>query len=114
MSTVGNNWILDDCNHKIDGWYQDTLQHRWDGEHLDRLYLVNIEKNQTYHAIEAKAAHGIIKEDIKTEITPTESVKVQAVKTGDTTPMDYWYTLIGLSLTVMLLFFIKYVMKKSD
>ena len=54
-----------------------------DGEHLDRLYLVNIEKNQTYHALEAKAAHGIIKEDIKTEITPTESVKVQAVKTGD-------------------------------
>ena len=114
LSTVGNNWILDDCNHKIDGWYQDTLQHRWDGEHLDRLYLVNIEKNQTYHALEAKAAHGIIKEDIKTEITPTESVKVQAVKTGDTTPMDYWYTLIGLSLTVMLLFFIKYVMKKRD
>lgn len=113
MSTVGNNWILDDCNHKIDGWYQDTLQHRWDGEHLDRLYLVNIEKNQTYHALEAKAAHGIIKEDIKTEITPTESVKVQAVKTGDTTPMDYWYTLIGLSLTVMLLFFIKYVMKNA-
>ena len=114
LSTVGNNWILDDCNHKIDGWYQDTLQHRWDGEHLDRLYLVNIEKNQTYHALEAKAAHGIIKEDIKTEITPTESVKVQAVKTGDTTPLDYWYTLIGLSLTVMLLFFIKYVMKKRD
>lgn len=114
LSTVGNNWILDDCNHKIDGWYQDTLQHRWDGDHLDRLYLVNIEKNQTYHALEAKAAHGIIKEDIKTEITPTELVKVQAVKTGDTTPMDYWYTLIGLSLTVMLLFFIKYVMKKRD
>ena len=60
MSTVGNNWILDDCNHKIDGWYQDTLQHRWDGDHLDRLYLVNIEKNQTYHALEAKAAHGLL------------------------------------------------------
>ena len=52
----------------------------------------------------------------KKSLTVAELVKSgkKAVKTGDTTPMDYWYTLIGLSLTVMLLFFIKYVMKKRD
>ncbi len=29
FGNVGSNWILDDCNHTINGWYDDAEESRW-------------------------------------------------------------------------------------
>ena len=29
FGVVGTDWILDDCNDKIDGWYDDSEEERW-------------------------------------------------------------------------------------
>ena len=29
LPTIGSNWVLDDCNHLIDGWYVDAQDARW-------------------------------------------------------------------------------------
>lgn len=41
LTKVGNDWMLDDCGHKINGWFLDGLDARWDadgkGEHVTNL-----------------------------------------------------------------------------
>lgn len=41
LTKVGDDWILDDCGHKINGWFLDGLDARWDadgkGEHVTNL-----------------------------------------------------------------------------
>lgn len=38
LTKVGDDWMLDDCGHKINGWFLDGLDARWDadgkGEHV--------------------------------------------------------------------------------
>lgn len=41
LTKVGDDWMLDDCGHKINGWFADLLDARWDadgkGEHVTNL-----------------------------------------------------------------------------
>lgn len=41
LTKVGDDWMLDDCGHKINGWFLDGLDARWDadgkGEHVTNL-----------------------------------------------------------------------------
>lgn len=41
LTKVGDDWMLDDCGHKITGWFLDGLDARWDadgkGEHVTNL-----------------------------------------------------------------------------
>ncbi len=64
---VGSDWVLDDCEHLIDGWYQDTADNRWEAhaedaeENYIKLYEGFDEETglQTVTgALSLKAAHG--------------------------------------------------------
>ena len=64
---VGSNWSLDKCEHKIDGWYQDTKDHRWNvsiggklcSDHSENEYyeLYNGSKENATGLFALKAAH---------------------------------------------------------
>lgn len=79
LTKVGDDWMLDDCGHKINGWFADLLDARWDAdgkqEHVinlkdyaadgltiveneDGSYTITIlDKNAT---LALKAAHNVI------------------------------------------------------
>lgn len=79
LTKVGDDWMLDDCGHKINGWFADLLDARWDadgkGEHVinlkdyaadgltiveneDGSYTITIlDENAT---LALKAAHNVI------------------------------------------------------
>ncbi|MGO5369422.1 MULTISPECIES: InlB B-repeat-containing protein [unclassified Collinsella] len=62
FGNVGTGWILDDCDHTIDGWYVDGKDSRWSA-HGEAKY-VEAAQPGTYEAKEApvafKAAHGLV------------------------------------------------------
>ena len=64
FGNVGSNWILDDCNHTINGWHDDAEESRWnstyDGkpcidERADHAVRVSAGKIEVLRAL--KAAH---------------------------------------------------------
>ena len=63
FSSVGNNWTLDDCNDKINGWYEDNAGKRWSAHDkplfvkVTRDFNITAEENKTYAL---KAAHDLI------------------------------------------------------
>lgn len=139
LSFVSNDWILDDCQHSIDGWYDDDLQQRWNGDDKEHPYLSLIEGQKDYHFLEVKAAHGVIQEEIKEDdskddskeepkqdekeseikqtnekITPVKTVQKQNVQTGDESNGALWLTFMGLSLLLIFLLVIKYIKGKRD
>ena len=67
LTKVGDDWMLDDCGHKINGWFADLLDARWDAdgkqEHVINLKdyaadgLTILDKNAT---LALKAAHDVI------------------------------------------------------
>lgn len=139
LSFVSNDWILDDCQHSIDGWYDDGLQQRWNGDDKEHPYLSLIEGQKDYHFLEAKAAHGVIQEEIKEDdskddskeepkqdekeseirqtnekITPVKTVRKQNVQTGDESNGALWLTFMGLALLLIFLLVIKYIKGKRD
>ena len=77
LRPVGDDWILDDCGHPIDGWYLDGKDARWDADsqkkfvtNLDALledtdYEIEKGENGSYiitigsKALALKAAHGV-------------------------------------------------------
>ena len=65
FGNVGADWILDDCDHTIDGWYVDGKDSRWSA-HGEAKY-VEAAQPGTYEAKEApvafKAAHGLVSVD---------------------------------------------------
>lgn len=65
FGNVGADWILDDCDHTIDGWYVDGKDSRWSA-HGETKY-VEAAQPGTYEAKEApvalKAAHGLVSVD---------------------------------------------------
>ena len=93
LTKVGDDWTLDDCGHKINGWFADLLDARWDadgkGEHVinlkdyaadgltiveneDGSYTITILDENTTLAL--KAAHNVIPKptpDPDPEPTPT-------------------------------------------
>ena len=57
---VGADWMLDDCEHLIDGWYQDGADNRWsahDAPVYAKLYTPTGEAVNGLLAL--KAAHGL-------------------------------------------------------
>lgn len=81
LTKVGDDWMLDDCGHKINGWFADLLDARWDadgkGEHVTNLddfkadgYAVTKNEDGSYTitilsddgSIALKAAHDVTPE----------------------------------------------------
>ena len=79
LTKVGDDWMLDDCGHKINGWFLDGLDVRWDadgkGEHVTNLddfkadgYAVTKNEDGSYTitildenaTLALKAAHNVI------------------------------------------------------
>lgn len=79
LTKVGDDWMLDDCGHKINGWFADLLDARWDadgkGEHVTNLddfkadgYAVTKNEDGSYTitildenaTLALKAAHNVI------------------------------------------------------
>lgn len=93
LTKVGDDWMLDDCGHKINGWFADLLDARWDAdgkqEHVinlkdyaadgltiveneDGSYTITILDENTTLAL--KAAHNVTPKptpDPDPEPTPT-------------------------------------------
>lgn len=104
FGNVGSNWILDDCNHTINGWYDDAEESRWNSTYdgkpcidgrADHAVRVSAGKIEGLRAL--KAAHDA--QTTPPEPTPTpyiphhhyDPVPVVVVvppKTGD---MPLWY-----------------------
>ena len=73
FGNVGSNWILDDCNHTINGWYDDAEKSRWNSTYdgkpcidgrADHAVRVSTGKIEGMRAL--KAAHDA-------QTTPPES-----------------------------------------
>ena len=73
FGNVGSNWILDDCNHTINGWYDDAEKSRWNSTYdgkpcidgrADHAVRVSTGKIEGMRAL--KAAHD-------EQTTPPES-----------------------------------------
>jgi len=57
---VGTGWNLDDCNHRIDGWYDDTEGSRWnaDDDLPENRHIVSVASGGYEMGFQIKAAHG--------------------------------------------------------
>lgn len=53
------DWILDDCNDKIDGWYDDNEKTRWNAHDKENKYVEEVESNTYETELTIKAAHGV-------------------------------------------------------
>ena len=79
FSKVGSGWTLDDCDHDITGWYDDSAGNRWQGD--EEPYHINefdqFEKltgtTTVVGPLALKAAHGVA--PIETEPTYWEKSK---------------------------------------
>ncbi len=69
FSNVGEDWILDDCEHKINGWYDDAENSRWEAHDKENLHIDLIEggeytsvteDGEIAGALAIKAAHDNI------------------------------------------------------
>ena len=63
FADVGTDWVLDDCNHMIDGWYEDGLEGetplRWNVHNTAAAkHVVKKDAGIYTDAIAYKAAHG--------------------------------------------------------
>lgn len=109
LTKVGDDWMLDDCGHKINGWFLDGLDARWDadgkGEHVTNLddfkadgYAVTKNEDGSYTItildenapLALKAAHNVIPKptpDPDPEPTPDPDTPDTPVSPeGPTTP----------------------------
>ena len=107
FGNVGSNWILDDCNHTINGWHDDAEESRWNSTYdgkpcidgcADHAVRVSAGKIEVLRAL--KAAHDA--QTTPPEPTPTpyiphhhyDPVPVVVVvppKTGD---MTIWQSIL--------------------
>ena len=59
FGNVGTDWILDDCDHTIDGWYVDGKESRWSA-HKEPKFTA-LAQHGTYEGeVALKAAHGLV------------------------------------------------------
>lgn len=77
FGVTGSDWALDgypDCYHPIDGWYDDSVDTRWNAhaEHEDDLHMVLTQPGTYYGSMSLKAAHG-----------PTGTLIVRKQTTGE-------------------------------
>ena len=87
LKEVGSDWVLDDCNDVIDGWYDDSENNRWEAHsvptHVDEL----VPSNYPVVGLKAlKAAHGL------NPIQPgDETVNWEISKSKEATNLDENY-----------------------
>ena len=43
FAPVGNGWVLDDCDHDINGWYDDSVGNRWNAHDTEKLHIVEFD-----------------------------------------------------------------------
>ena len=62
---VGSDWVLDDCEHMIDGWYDDAANARWEAhaENEENNHIVAYNDTTITGLTALKAAHGAKFED---------------------------------------------------
>ena len=66
LSSVGTDWILDDCNDLIDGWYDDSAKvegnantGRWEMHDETQRHILPFTESTISEVTALKAAHGI-------------------------------------------------------
>ena len=62
IGAVGTDWILDDCNHAIDSWYDDSASTRWCADAASKNHVAPVapgEQKANEAAVAIKAAHGL-------------------------------------------------------
>lgn len=67
FGATGADWVLGDCNHAIDGWYDDAANARWSA-HGETKHVVLTQPSKPgmiEGAIALKAAHGLVNVDYK-------------------------------------------------
>lgn len=74
FGATGADWVLDDCNHAIDGWYADAADVRWSA-HGETKHVVLAQHDEIKGAIALKAAHGLVSVDYKYVGDAPEGVK---------------------------------------
>lgn len=86
FGNVGNDWVLDDCNHAINGWFDDSKGARWCAHwtdstpwHVDAVKAGTYEKHEKPVAL--KAAHGVTA--AHAEISGTKVLKGADLAEGD-------------------------------
>lgn len=62
IGSVGTDWVLDDCNHTIDGWYVDGKDSRWSA-HKEPKFTALAQPGTYEGEVAFKAAHGLVKVD---------------------------------------------------
>lgn len=110
FGATGADWVLDDCNHAIDGWYVDAADARWSA-HGDDKRVVSAQPPQPGTTIEGpvvlKAAHGLVSVNYEFVGDAPEGAKVpdadadlelgaaytaKAPESVDGYTFDGWYT----------------------
>ena len=106
FGATGADWVLDDCNHAIDGWYVDAADARWSA-HGETKHVVLTQRREIKGAIALKAAHGLVSVDYKYVGDVPEGAKVpdadvdlelgaaytaKAPESVDGYTFDGWYT----------------------
>lgn len=83
FGNVGNDWVLDDCNHAINGWFDDSQGARWCAHWTDNTpWHVRAVKAGTYETpVALKAAHGVTA--AHAEISGTKVLKGADLAEGD-------------------------------
>ena len=62
FGNVGTDWVLDDCNHTIDGWYVDGKDSRWSA-HKEPKFTALAQSGKYEGEVALKAAHGLVRVD---------------------------------------------------
>ena len=80
FSQVGSGWELDDCDHVIDGWYDDSEGSRWEAD------------TEPYHAVEFTAFEALNGMTTVTGLTALKAAHgVEPIDPGEV-PEDTWET----------------------
>lgn len=83
FGNVGNDWVLDDCNHAINGWFDDSKDARWCAHWTDNTpWHVDAVEVRSYETpVALKAAHGVTA--AHAEISGTKVLKGAQLAEGD-------------------------------
>lgn len=65
FGSTGAGWVLGDCDHAIDGWYDDAATSRWSAHGETKHVVLTQPGTMIKGAIALKAAHGLVNVDYK-------------------------------------------------
>ena len=94
LTKVGDDWMLDDCGHKITGWFLDGLDARWDadgkGEHVTNLddfkadgYAISKNEEDGSYTITILSDNGSIALKAAHDVTPEPTPEPNPEPTPD-------------------------------